>query len=230
MGWIKLDRGIRNNWLWEAKPFSPGQAWLDLLMEAAHSTGPRQWKGSFLTQHRGEVFTSMVALADRWGWSYKKVGRFIRALEGDGMVRRGDLPKGIRLTIENYTKYQGQGKADDRAASEQTTEQTTEQRPTIKEGKEGKEDKEYSKSSCGTTKTMRVPTRDEVHAYCLQRGNTVDADRFVDYYSSNGWMVGKNRMKDWKAAVRVWERKEAQQKKKPRNEVLEMMKGGMFSE
>ena len=115
MGWIKLDRGIRNHWLWEQKPFSPGQAWLDLLMEAAHSTGPRQWKGSFLTQHRGEVFTSMVALADRWGWSYKKVGRFIRALEGDGMVQRGDLPKGIRLTIENYTKYQGQGKANGRA-------------------------------------------------------------------------------------------------------------------
>lgn len=115
MGWIKLDRSIENNWLWEAKPFSPGQAWIDLLMMAAHSTGPRQWKGSFLTQHRGEVFTSMVALADRWGWSYKKVGRFIKALEGDGMVRRGDLPKGIRLTIENYTKFQGQGKANGRA-------------------------------------------------------------------------------------------------------------------
>lgn len=135
MGWIKLDRSIENNWLWEAKPFSPGQAWIDLLMMAAHTTGPRQWKGSFLTQHRGEVFTSMVALADRWGWSYKKVGRFIRALEGDGMVQRGDLPKGIRLTIENYTKFQGRGKADDRADDRAASEQMTEQRPTIKEGK-----------------------------------------------------------------------------------------------
>lgn len=149
MGWIKLDRSIENNWLWEAKPFSPGQAWIDLLMMAAHSTGPRQWKGSFLTQHRGEVFTSMVALADRWGWSYKKVRRFIRALEGDKMVQRGDLPKGIRLTIENYTKYQGQGKADDRADGRAASEQTTEQRPTIKEGKR-KEKKEKETRARGT--------------------------------------------------------------------------------
>ena len=49
------------------------------------------------------------------------------------------------------------------------------------------------------------PTREEVHAYCLERNNKVDAERFIDYYTSNGWMVGKNKMKDWKAAVRTWE-------------------------
>ena len=230
MGWIKLDRGIRNHWLWEEKPFSPGQAWLDLLMEAAHSTGPRSWKGSYLTQHRGEVFTSMVALAGRWGWDRKKVARFLRALERDHMVTLNDLPKGTLVTIENYTKFQGRRPADGTAEGQQTPQQKGQQKDTIKEGIEVKEDKEYSKSICGTTKTMRVPTRDEVREYCMQRGNTVDADRFVDYYSSNGWMVGKNHMKDWKAAVRVWERKETQQKKKPRNEVLEMMKGGLFNE
>lgn len=77
---------------------------------------------------------------------------------------------------------------------------------------------------------MQVPTRDEVRAYCMERGNNIDADEFVDYYTGNGWMVGKNKMKDWKAAVRIWERKDTKQKKKPRNEVLEMMKGGMFNE
>lgn len=49
------------------------------------------------------------------------------------------------------------------------------------------------------------PTIDEVKAYCKERKNNVDAERFVDYYNSNGWMVGKNKMKDWKAAVRTWE-------------------------
>ena len=47
---------------------------------------------------------------------------------------------------------------------------------------------------------------DEVRAYCQERGNNVDAERFIDYYTSNGWKVGKNPMKDWKAAVRTWER------------------------
>lgn len=50
------------------------------------------------------------------------------------------------------------------------------------------------------------PTREEVQAYCVERGNRVSADRFVDYYTSNGWMVGKNHMKDWRATVRTWER------------------------
>ncbi len=52
------------------------------------------------------------------------------------------------------------------------------------------------------------PSVEEVEVYCRERGNSVDPQRFVDYYSANGWMVGKNKMKDWKAAVRTWERGE----------------------
>ena len=50
------------------------------------------------------------------------------------------------------------------------------------------------------------PTLEEVKAYCKERGNKVDPERFIDYYTSNGWKVGKNPMRDWKAAVRTWER------------------------
>lgn len=57
-------------------------------------------------------------------------------------------------------------------------------------------------------KPFTAPGAQEVTAYCLQRQNGVDPQRFVDYYTANGWMVGRNKMKDWKAAVRAWERKE----------------------
>lgn len=58
-------------------------------------------------------------------------------------------------------------------------------------------------------KRFAPPTLQEVKDYCLKMGYThVDAERFIDYYTSNGWMVGKNRMKDWKAAVRNWGRRE----------------------
>ena len=49
------------------------------------------------------------------------------------------------------------------------------------------------------------PTFEEVQAYCTERKNNVDPERFIDFYASKGWMVGKNKMKDWKAAVRNWE-------------------------
>lgn len=53
---------------------------------------------------------------------------------------------------------------------------------------------------------FRVPTVQEVTAYCQARGNAVDPQGFLDFYESKGWMIGKNRMKSWEAAVRTWER------------------------
>ena len=55
-------------------------------------------------------------------------------------------------------------------------------------------------------KRFTPPSLEDVQAYCLERNNNVDAERFIDYYQSNGWMVGRNKMKDWKSAVRTWEK------------------------
>lgn len=57
-------------------------------------------------------------------------------------------------------------------------------------------------------KTFTKPTIDEIQDYCIERNNNVNAEQFYDHYESNGWKVGKNSMKDWKAAVRTWERSE----------------------
>ena len=59
------------------------------------------------------------------------------------------------------------------------------------------------------------PTLEEVTAYCTERGKGVDPQKWYDYYSANGWKVGKNPMKDWKAAVRTWERSGDNGKHKP---------------
>jgi len=59
-------------------------------------------------------------------------------------------------------------------------------------------------------RAFRPPTVDEVKEYCSSRNNGVNAQRFVDYYASKGWMIGKNKMKDWKACVRTWEQQDAQ--------------------
>ena len=60
------------------------------------------------------------------------------------------------------------------------------------------------------------PSLDEVRQYCLERNNNVDPEKWYDFYASKGWMVGKNKMKDWKAAVRTWERREDEDKLKPK--------------
>lgn len=69
------------------------------------------------------------------------------------------------------------------------------------------------------------PTIEQVKEYCKERNNSVDAEAFVDFYQSKGWMVGRNKMKDWKAAVRTWERNinNKSQPKASGNPFLEMM-------
>jgi len=61
---------------------------------------------------------------------------------------------------------------------------------------------------CASHTKFTKPTLEEVEAYCRERNNNVDAQRFIDYYTANGWKVGRNPMKDWKATVRTWERKD----------------------
>ena len=67
----------------------------------------------------------------------------------------------------------------------------------------------------GSDKPTRFvpPTLNEVQDFILKNGYSVDADRFMDFYEAKGWMIGKNKMKDWKAAVRNWQR--GQKAKRP---------------
>jgi len=83
-----------------------------------------------------------------------------------------------------------------------------------------------NRSDKPTRSRFHPPTLEDVQAYCMERNNNVDAQRFIDYYTSNGWKVGKNPMKDWKAAVRNWERTSTDKQPRPEqsgNPFLEML-------
>lgn len=87
--------------------------------------------------------------------------------------------------------------------------------------------KENIGSICASQKRFTKPSLEEVKQYCAERGNNVDAEKWYDYYESNGWKVGKNSMKDWKAAVRTWEKREDY---KPKVEIKsEVPKYGTFN-
>lgn len=72
------------------------------------------------------------------------------------------------------------------------------------------------KESIGNSKDkFTKPTIEEINSYCKERKNNVDPDRFYNFYESKGWYVGKNKMKDWKACVRTWEKNTSQDSKTP---------------
>lgn len=70
--------------------------------------------------------------------------------------------------------------------------------------------KQNNKKDTNVSKKFIPPTVDEVRCYCQERNSCIDPESFVDFYKSKGWMIGKERMKDWKAAVRTWEKREKQ--------------------
>lgn len=83
----------------------------------------------------------------------------------------------------------------------------------IEENRREVEEEEKRKEEKKERKRFAPPTVDDVRAYCTERGNGIDPQRFVDFYQSKGWKVGNNTMKDWKAAVRTWEQRDAAPKK-----------------
>ena len=80
--------------------------------------------------------------------------------------------------------------------------------PDVRQEKEKDKESDKEKEVKGRAKRFTPPTLDDVRAYCIERGKGVDADKWYNHYTANGWKVGRNSMKDWKAAVRTWEPKE----------------------
>ena len=110
-GYIKIYRTIRKHWLWEDKPFSKGQAWLDLLLLANHCDHKSVSGGVVTVYHRGQVNVSQAYLAKAWGWSRHKVKSFLADLEADEMIKMGQAEgqgKQGAITIVNYTFWQSQ--------------------------------------------------------------------------------------------------------------------------
>jgi hypothetical protein len=75
-------------------------------------------------------------------------------------------------------------------------------------------DKENISNKLDIKERFKKPTIEEIKLYCEERKNNIDGEKFYDFYESKGWMVGKNKMKDWKACIRTWENRNKVVKKK----------------
>lgn len=198
-GWISLNRQIQEHWLWKDKPYDKARAWIDLLLLANYEDKKMPYKGEVITCKRGDVNLSYLFLAKRWGWSRKKVMSFIKLLENDEMVTTKATTHRTTITIVNYGIFQDTG----------TTKGTTKHAARVAtEEQQAHTTNKDNKDNNINNKLFKPPTVDEVEAYCRERNNSIDAEAFVSFYESKGWMIGKNKMKNWQAAVRTWEQKD----------------------
>lgn len=111
-GYFVIARSLLEHEIWVVdKPFTKGQAWVDLIGRANWKRSERMVGAELIRVQRGQLLTSEGALAERWGWSRRKVQRFLKMLENAGMVSKKGTAKGTTITVENYSKYQLQGAA-----------------------------------------------------------------------------------------------------------------------
>ena len=111
-GWISIYRSVTDSWVWKEKPFSIGQAWIDLLLMANHKDNKFYFRGQLITVKRGSLITSELKLMKRWGWGNTKVRNFLKNLESDGMIKHVTAKTQSTIYIENYGVYQGMQSTD----------------------------------------------------------------------------------------------------------------------
>ena len=191
-GYIKLYRQIFNNELWSEKPFSRAQAWIDLLLKANYAPSRCTIKGKRVTIKRGQLLRAEETLAEDWGWSRGKVRRFLTYLDKNGNISKNGTAIGTLITIENYETFQGERPENG------TTDGTA-------DGTGNKKNKESKRIERGKF----PPSRAEVSKYVHDMGYGMDPEKFYDYYQETDW-TKKNgqKIRDWKASVRTWERRE----------------------
>ena len=181
-GWIKLHRRFLE-WEWYDDN-NTKILFLHLLLKANHKD--KKYRGQIVK--RGSLLTGRELLSKETGMSVMQIRTSLTKLKATNEITIRTSSQGTEIQVVKYNSYQV-------VTNEVTNEQpTSNQRVTT--NKNVKNDK----------KVFIPPTFKEVSDYCLSRKNNVDAQRFVDFYTSKGWLVGKNKMKDWKAAVRNWER------------------------
>ena len=104
-GWVAIHRQLQDHWLWEEKPFSKAQAWIDMLLLANHDDNKFLLGNDLVEVKCGSFITSIEKLKARWGWSNTKVISFLKLLESDNMVEKKSDTKKTVITIVNYSNY-----------------------------------------------------------------------------------------------------------------------------
>ena len=211
-GYIRLYRSILD-WEWSNDP-NTFTVFVHLLLGASFTD--KRWRGMEIKA--GQVVFSLSSLAKKTGLSVQRLRTVINRLKSTGEITCETTNKYSVVTIVKWAKYQTQDTdINTQATSEPTNEQhasntqlTNNQqhrnnvkkvrREECKEGDVGCAPKAAKRSA----ERFTPPTVGDVDEFCQIEGLRVDAQRFVNHYTSNGWKVGRNPMKDWRATVRNW--------------------------
>lgn len=209
-------------------------AFIDLISLAETEDTQVNIRGQILTVHRGEIATSVRALAKRWGWSVHTVISELNKLEVAHRIERRNNNVTSIISVSNYQSFIMNCNAE---CNTECNAESSSRTRVIDDSISGDLElfdnippthKQESKDSvCSAPQGAKAkrsvfvpPTLHEVQRYCFENSLMMDPAEFFDHFTSNGWMVGgKSKMKDWKAAARNWARNQKRFNKAPEPQV-----------
>lgn len=155
------------------------------------------------SNERGFCWASNAALAERLHISKSRLSHLVSELNSCGLIRlQADPETGVRHICPIAENNEG-------IANFSYSHCQKQQNPSLNSAiREYKENISDSTDTPAKHRRFQPPSVSEVADYCRERGNTINAEQFVDFYEARGWKLGRQTMRDWKAAVRTWERRE----------------------
>ena len=200
----------------------------DLMLTNQLSTGQiALWHGLMHICNKShwtrQITVSNQVLESITGLSRKGVYKARNMLKQIGLIDfRANGTKATTYTIKSVNEVtamvnstQAGTQASTQAGTQKSTQVSTQSSATLIYTNT---DTNIKKDTNVSKKRFVPPSVEEVSAYCKERNNGIDAEKFVDFYMAKGWRIGKNPMKDWQAAVRTWERKNKNEVEKDRYE------------
>lgn len=207
-GFITLHRKLLS-WQWY-QDVNTKTLFIHCLLRANHTKA----KWQLIDIDRGQFITSLKSLSVETGLSERQVRTALSKLIKTNELTNKSTNKYRIITVLKYNNYQTVDKQD---VKQKTIKRQTDDKPPTTDNNDNNKNNEDK--GIKTTKKFVIPTVIEIEDYCKERKNNINANQFFDSYESKGWLVGKNKMKDWKAAVRTWERNNFNIKQEPKEEI-----------
>jgi DNA-binding transcriptional regulator YhcF (GntR family) len=192
-----------------------------LLLRANHEDKKVLIESTLVECKRGELITSLYALAKDWGVSRDVVRHFLQLLESDNMIVRKAATKYTQITICNYASYQDVPTTNSLQTHDNSTTNSLQTHPNNNYNNDNNINilsKESNGEASGEApkrtqkgvkrKAFTPPTLEQVEQFCKENNLRVNAQKFFYHYESNGWMAGRVKMKPWEATLQKWNNSE----------------------
>lgn len=190
-GWITLHRKI-TKWEWydDANTF---RLFIHLLINANHTEN--SWRGNKV--FRGQIIVGRKQLAEDLKLSERNIRTSLNKLKSTNEIAIKATNRFSLITLIKYSDYQDK--------QIEVTNQVTSQTPTSdQQVTTNNNDNNINNDNKKNTSRFAPPSLTELKNYIIEKQLSIDADSFINFYESKNWMIGKNKMKNWKSAARGW--------------------------